>query len=111
MRKPSLQPSGSCRNSAASALAGWEALCEEREFCRDMLYYLVGFGQWRGEEEDRQTSGLFKRTSPTEVFLTGQNYKNSLLQMDSIGFEERSTERHRELFAPGKMEVSLRRKC
>lgn len=56
--------------------------------------YLAWFRQWREEEEGRQISGLFKRTSPTEVFLTGRKSKNSLLQMDSVGFEEyRKTQR------------------
>lgn len=55
LRKPSLQPSGSGRSTAATALAGWEALREEREFCRDVLCYLVGFRQWR-EGTGRQTN-------------------------------------------------------
>lgn len=71
-----------------------------------MLYYFAGFRQW-GEEEDSQISGLDKRASPVEAFLTGQRYKNNVIERDSIGFEERSTERSREESPAGKVELTL----
>lgn len=62
----------------------------------------------RGRQTNLRT---IQKDFPNRSFPYRKKYKNSLLQMDSIGFEERSTERHRELFSPGKVEVSLRRKC
>lgn len=88
MRKLSLQPSQARAGTLQPQLQQAGKLSVKRQFCRDMLCYLVGFGNGGREEEDRQISGLYKRTSPTEVFLTGQRYKNGFLQIDSVGFEE-----------------------
>lgn len=73
IRQPQLQQAGK--------------LSTKRDGFADLLCYVAGFRQW-GEEEDSQISGLAKRASPTGAFLTGQRYKNDLVQRDSIGFKE-----------------------
>lgn len=83
---------------------------QQRDAFADLICYFAGFRQW-GEEEDSQTSGLANRVSPMKASFTGQRYKNGLMQRDSIGFEERSTERYREVSPARKVQVALRRRC
>lgn len=85
----------------------WQAgkLSTKRDGFADLLCYLAGLRRW-GKEEDSQISGLAKRASPAEAFVMGHRYRNGLMHRDSIGFEDRSTGRYREVSPAGKVEVA-----
>lgn len=82
---------------------------KRHSFVETCFVTLLSLGN-EGREEEDKPQDYTKGFPQEEVFLTGQRYENSLVQMDSAGFEERSTEKYREFSLLGKVEVSLRRK-
>lgn len=88
-----------CRNPAASALAGWEALREEN-FAETCFVTLLGLGNGGREEEDRQISGLEKFFYTTKVQKWSFADGHCRLRGVQKGKEN--------LSPPGKVEASLR---